>query len=78
MKTLVTTVALVAMFASSALAQTATQRARAQRAPAQFEQSYGRDSAASYDGRIEGQPRTCGFFTFQYDPEGTPTGPYCH
>jgi hypothetical protein len=69
MKTLVTTVALVAMFASSAVAQTATQRARAQRAPAQFDQSYGRD---------EGQPRTCGFFTFQYDTEGTPTGPYCH
>jgi hypothetical protein len=31
----------------------------------------------SLDGRVTGQPRTCGFEQFQYNGR-TPTGPYCH
>ena len=76
MKILFATVVLAAMIASSAMAQTATQRARPQLAPAQIDPS-GR-AASTYDGRVEGQPRTCEHYSFQYDSEGTPTGPYCH
>jgi len=32
----------------------------------------------SLDGRVTGQPRTCGFDYFVYDVKGVPTGPYCH
>ena len=37
-------------------------------------------AALSLDGRITGQPRTCGFDTFQYSSgkSGTTMGPYCH
>ena len=78
MKTLLATVALAAMVASPALAQTAAHRARVQQYPSQFDQSYGRTVTPSLDGRVEGHSRTCGYDTFQYDSEGTQTGPYCH
>ena len=32
----------------------------------------------SLDGRVTGQPRTCGYDMMQYDPWGVPRGPYCH
>jgi hypothetical protein len=32
----------------------------------------------SLDGRVTGQPRTCGYDYFVYDAKGVPTGPYCH
>ena len=69
MKTILATVALAALIASPALAQTATQRARAQ--------SQQVNQPASSD-RAIGHERTCGFGEYQYDSEGTPTGPYCH
>ena len=72
MKTLLATVALAALIASPTLAQTATQRARAQQSQSQFNQG------SSLDGRATGHERTCGFSDYQYDSEGTPTGPYCH
>jgi hypothetical protein len=78
MKTLFATLALAGIVASPALAQTAAQRARIQQYPSQFDQSYGRTESSSLDGRVEGHSRTCGSDTFQYDSEGTPTGPYCH
>ena len=34
--------------------------------------------APSLDGRITGQPRTCGSDTFVYSSSGTTSGPYCH
>jgi Ni/Co efflux regulator RcnB len=71
MKTILATVALAALIASPALAQTATQRARAQQSQPQVNQ------AASSD-RAIGHERTCGFAEYQYDSEGTPVGPYCH
>jgi hypothetical protein len=66
MKTILSTLAFVALIASPALAQYAGQRSQAQRAPSQ------EDRAAT------GHERTCGFTVYQYDSEGTPTGPYCH
>ncbi len=71
MKTLLTTAALAALIASPALAQTATQRARAQQSQSQPNQ------VQSYDRSI-GHERTCGYAEYQYDSEGTPVGPYCH
>ena len=71
MKTLVAVAALAALIASPALAQTATQRARAQQPQSQFNQTQ------SYD-RSLGRERTCGYSEYQYDSEGTPMGPYCH
>jgi hypothetical protein len=68
MKTLIAAVSLAALIASPALAQTATQRARAQ---SQINQ------AQSFD-RTIGHGRTCGYTEYQYDSEGTPMGPYCH
>ena len=69
MKTLLATVELAALIASPALAQTATQRARAaQQAQSQPNQV----------DRTIGHERTCGFAEYQYDSEGTPVGPYCH
>jgi hypothetical protein len=35
-------------------------------------------SSSSYDGRVTGRPRTCGYDTFQYDTRGATIGPYCH
>ena len=32
----------------------------------------------SLDGRVTGQPRTCGYDTFVYSSSGGTTGPYCH
>jgi hypothetical protein len=32
----------------------------------------------SLDGRVTGQPRTCGFDTFVYSSSGGTMGPYCH
>jgi hypothetical protein len=78
MRMLFATVAIAAMAASSAMAQAATHRARPQQAPARVDLPYVRAGTPSVDFRVEGQPRTCGFYTFQYDTEGTPTGPYCH
>ena len=37
-----------------------------------------RPDTTSFDGRTTGQPRTCGYDTFQYDSRGVPVGPYCH
>jgi opacity protein-like surface antigen len=75
MKTLLATVALAALIASPALAQTATQRAaRAQQAQSQSQSN----QAPSLEGRATGHERTCGFTDYQYDSEGTPMGPYCH
>jgi hypothetical protein len=78
MKTLLAATALIAMISSSALAQTAAQRARIQQYTSHVIQSDVRTAASSLDGRIEGHARTCGQSSFQYDGEGTPTGPYCH
>ena len=61
MKTILSTLALVALIASPALAQLAGPRSQVQRQP-------------SY----ESGERTCGYPVYQYDSEGTPTGPYCH
>jgi hypothetical protein len=69
MKTFVAAVSLAALIASPALAQTATQRARAQQSQVNQVQTY--DRAA-------GRERTCGYAEYQYDSEGTPMGPYCH
>ena len=66
MKTILSTLALVALIASPALAQYAGPRSQVQRQP-------------SYEDRATtGNERTCGFTVYQYDSEGTPTGPYCH
>lgn len=65
MKTILSTLALVALIASPALAQLAGQRSQAQRQP-------------SIESGSTGHERTCGFTVYQYDSEGTPTGPYCH
>jgi hypothetical protein len=46
-------------------------------APKGKKQRSGTD-ASSLDGRITGQPRTCGSDTFRYSSSGTTTGPYCH
>jgi hypothetical protein len=35
-------------------------------------------SPTSYDGRVTGRPRTCGYDLFQVDNRGIPVGPYCH
>jgi hypothetical protein len=32
----------------------------------------------SLDGRVTGQPRTCGYDTFVYSSSGGTVGPYCH
>jgi Ni/Co efflux regulator RcnB len=72
MKTLVATVALAALLASPALAQTSAQRARAQQAQPQANQGL------SIESRTTGHERTCGHADYQYDSEGTPIGPYCH
>jgi len=75
MKTLFATVALAALIASPALAQTAAQRAaRAQQVQSQSQAN----QATSFEGHATGHERTCGFADYQYDSEGTPTGPYCH
>jgi opacity protein-like surface antigen len=71
MKTLVAMAALAALIASPALAQTATQRARAQQYQSQVNQVQSSDRAIGHE-------RTCGFAEYQYDSEGTPVGPYCH
>jgi len=66
MKTILSTLALVALIASPALAQYAGPRSQVQRQP-------------SYEDRATtGSERTCGYTVYQYDSEGTPTGPYCH
>jgi hypothetical protein len=46
-------------------------------APKEKRQRSGAD-APSLDGRVTGQPRTCGSDTFRYSSSGTTTGPYCH
>jgi hypothetical protein len=66
MKTILSTLALVALIASPALAQYAGPRSQAQK------------NQPSYEGSVADQGRTCGFPVYQYDSEGTPTGPYCH
>jgi hypothetical protein len=39
----------------------------------------GSGGVPSFDGRVTGQPRTCGFDTFRYDSgRGGTVGPYCH
>ena len=40
--------------------------------------SQSQSDTTSLDGRVTGQPRTCGYDTFQYDSRGVPRGPYCH
>ncbi len=70
MKTLAATVALAALIASPALAQTATHRSHAQQSQSQYDQAT--------ESRATGHERTCGYAEYQYDSEGTPTGPYCH
>ena len=35
-------------------------------------------AAPSFDKRMTGRPRTCGYDTMQYDSNGMPYGPYCH
>jgi opacity protein-like surface antigen len=72
MKTLVAAAALAALIASPALAQTATSRAQVRQSQPQVNQ------APSLEDNVTGQERTCGFPMYQYDSEGTPTGPYCH
>jgi opacity protein-like surface antigen len=72
MKTLVAAAALAALIASPALAQTATPRAQVRQYQPQLNQG------PSHEGNVTGQERTCGFPVYQYDSEGTPTGPYCH
>ena len=32
----------------------------------------------SLDGRVTGQPRSCGSDSFRYGRDGAPSGPYCH
>jgi|307.fasta_scaffold191313_1 hypothetical protein len=34
--------------------------------------------SSSFDGRVTGRPRTCGYETFVYDSRGGTIGPYCH
>ena len=34
--------------------------------------------SGSLDGRVTGNPRTCGYDHFIYDEQGVPMGPYCH
>jgi len=36
------------------------------------------DQSGSFDGRVTGRPRTCGYDTFLYDSRGGTVGPYCH
>jgi hypothetical protein len=36
------------------------------------------DQSGSFDGRVTGRPRTCGYDTFQHDSRGGTVGPYCH
>ena len=62
MKTILSTLALAALIASPILAQAASPRSQAQQSEA----------------AAPAQERTCGFTVYQYDSEGTPTGPYCH
>jgi len=35
-------------------------------------------AAPSFDRRMTGRTRTCGYDTMQYDSNGMPYGPYCH
>jgi hypothetical protein len=57
----------------AASADAAPRQRRAAEPPA------GRNSdPSSLDGRVTGQPRTCGFDTFVYSPSGGTVGPYCH
>jgi hypothetical protein len=57
----------------AASADAAPRQRRAAESPA------GRSSdPSSLDGRVAGQPRTCGFDTFIYSPSGGTVGPYCH
>jgi hypothetical protein len=37
-----------------------------------------RPQTPSLDGRVTGQPRTCGSDSLRYDSTGVPVGPYCH
>jgi hypothetical protein len=37
-----------------------------------------RSQAKQSEAAAPAQERTCGFTVYQYDSEGTPTGPYCH
>jgi hypothetical protein len=37
-----------------------------------------RPQPPSLDGRVTGQPRTCGSDSLRYDSTGAPVGPYCH
>jgi hypothetical protein len=62
MKTILSTLALVTLIASPFLAHAASPRAQ----------------APQHETGATGQERTCGFSGYQYDSEGTPTGPYCH
>jgi fatty-acid desaturase len=73
MKTLVAAVTLAALIGSQALAQTATHRTHSRQS-----QSQNDPAPPSFEGRATGHERTCGYPDYQYDSEGTPTGPYCH
>jgi hypothetical protein len=61
------TAAAVVLALAAAPADARTKK-KVKRAPAQV----------SLDGRVTGQPRTCGFDYFIYDSRGVPVGPYCH
>jgi hypothetical protein len=62
------TAAAVVLALAAAPADARTKKKKVKRAPAQV----------SLDGRVTGQPRTCGFDYFIYDSRGVPVGPYCH
>jgi hypothetical protein len=52
---------------------------RQYRADTRYQYPYQQGSyPASLDGRVTGQPRTCGFDTFQRNSRGGTVGPYCH
>ncbi len=64
----------VALVAALVLTALAVQPADARRKKAK---PY-RAQSSSLDGRVTGQPRTCGYDHFIYDWHGVPVGPYCH
>jgi hypothetical protein len=77
MKTLLATVALAALIASPALAQTTRTRGHVQQSQQDYDQGPSYQGHANYDVRANTE-RTCGFEEYQYDGDGVPRGPYCH
>jgi hypothetical protein len=65
--------AIVATVFSVSAADAASRKDRPYANPSRYA-----DQSPSFDGRVTGRPRTCGYDTFLYDSRGGTVGPYCH